>query len=263
MNVYIMTDMEGVSGINRQEQCQSGSLEWRKSRLLVEGDFNAAVEGAVLGGAELIVLNDAHGGGQGNIRLENMSGKARYERPLRGRNMMPALLGEKFQVAFLIGAHAMAGTQDAFLDHTMSAEAWHNYRVNGERHGEIAMFAAYLGEFGVPLTLVTGDEAACHEARELLGKKIETVAVKQGIGRQRASCIVPAEAHDRIRQAAERATALAGKVNPFKFKYPAEVHIEFNRSDYADEAAARPGVERVDGRTVMRTVQSARELVGW
>ncbi len=262
MNVYIMTDMEGISGICRGGQCASGSADWEKSRPLVEAEFNAAVAGAAAGEARRIVVNDAHGGGQGNIRIEEMDDRAEYERPLGGGNMMPALADGKFDVGFHIGAHAMAGTQDAFLDHTQSSGSWHNFWVNGKLWGELAQFAAYMGHFNIPLVLVTGDEAACAEARELLGK-IETVAVKTALGRQLARCMTPGAAHRKIQEAAGRALHLKKKVEPFKVKLPAEVVIEFNRSSHADSAAANPGIERVDARTVRKTAETAREIVGW
>ena len=257
-----MTDMEGISGICRQGQVRTGTEEWKLSVPLAEGDFNAAIAGAALAGARRIVLNDAHGGGN-NIRIENMDERAEYERPLGGGNMMPALLGGGFDLAFHIGAHAMAGTQDAFLDHTQSSLSWHNYRVNGQRWGEIAQFAAYLGHFGVPLVLVTGDEAACREARELLGSEIETVAVKTALGRRAARCLATKVARQRIQEAAGRALRLKDRIKPFQPKLPAEVVVEFHSSDVADSVACSPGVERVDARTVRKTAATARELVGW
>jgi D-amino peptidase len=263
MNVYVMTDMEGISGLNSAEQCRSGKPQWEAARTLMEGDFNAAIAGAAAAGAARIVLNDAHGGGNGNIRVENMDERAEYERPQGGANMMPALNDGKFDVGFHIGAHAMAGTANAFLSHTQSSVAWHNYSVNGERWGEIAQFAAYLGHFDVPLVLVTGDEAACAEARKLLGEEIDTVAVKTGIGRQRARCLAPAVARARIQEAAARAVRLSARVKPFKPKFPVEVEIEFHYSSTADRVACSPGMERVDGRTVRKTASNARELVGW
>ncbi len=261
MNVYIMTDMEGISGIKRQEQCKSNSEEWLRALPLMEAEFNSAVAGAASSGARRIVVNDAHGGGD-NIRLEQMDRRAEYERPVGGGNMMPALLEGGFDVGFHIGAHAMAGTQNAFLDHTQSSVAWHNYRVNGEKWGELAQFAAYMGHFDVPLVLVSGDQAACDEARALLGEQIETVAVKQALGRRHARCLPPAVANERVQEAAARAPHLKDSLKPFKVQLPAEVEIEFNCSSQADGFASLPGFERVNARTVRKIAQSARELVG-
>jgi D-amino peptidase len=120
-----------------------------------------------------------------------------------------------------------------------------------------------MGHFGVPLVMVTGDEAACREARELLGNEIETVVVKTALGRQAARCLAPKLARQRIQEAATRALRLKDRVKPFQPKLPAEVLIEFHRSDIADSVACRPGIERVDARTVRKTATTARELVGW
>jgi D-amino peptidase len=260
MNVYIMTDMEGVSGVSRRDQVLCGSAAWREALPLAEADFNAAVAGAAAGGARRIVLCDAHGGGN-NIRVENMDGRAEYERPIGVGNIMPALAAAKFDVALMIGAHAMAGTQGAFLDHTQSSFTWHNYLVNGQRWGEIAQFAAYLGHFDVPMVMVTGDEAACREAREFLGD-IETVVTKSTLCRQYARALPLAVVRKAIEEAAARALRLAGKIRPLKVKLPAEVRVEFHSAETADGFARRPGVRRLDGRTVGWTANSARELVG-
>jgi D-amino peptidase len=259
MNVYIMTDMEGVSGLARREQCLTGSPAWREAIPLAEADFNAAVAGAAAGGAKRIVLCDAHGGGS-NIRVENMDPRAEYERPAAGKSIMPALATAKFDVALMIGAHAMAGTEGAFLEHTQSSYSWHNYWVNGQRWGEIGQFAAWLGSFDVPLVMVTGDEAACREARQFLGE-VETVAVKTALCRQYARCLAPALARKAIEEAAARALRLAGKIKPFKVKLPAEVRLEFHNADYADGWSRRPGVKRLDGRTVGWTAGTVRELI--
>jgi len=260
MNVYIMTDMEGISGITRRDQVWCGTAAWRESLALAEADFNAAVAGAATGGARRIVLCDAHGGGA-NIRVENMDGRAEYERPVGAGNIMPALAAAKFDLALMIGAHAMAGTQGAFLEHTQSSFTWHNYLVNGQRWGEIAQFAAYLGHFDVPMVMVTGDEAACREAREFLGE-VETVVVKQALCRQHARALPLAAARKAIEEAAARALRLAGRIKPFKVKLPAEVRVEFHTAETADGFARKPGVKRVDGRTVGWTANTARQLVG-
>lgn len=259
MNVYIMTDMEGISGISRVEQTSPPSAPWRESLALLEGDFNAAISGAAAGGARRIVLCDAHCGG-GNLRIDNMDGRAEYERSAGVRNWMPALSGAKFDAGFMIGAHARAGTPEAFLDHTQSSRDWHEYRLDGRPLGEIGQVAAWMGALDVPLVLVTGDEAACREARELLGE-VETAAVKTALGRRFARCLPPAAMRKAIEEAAVRALRLVGRAKPFAVKFPAEVQIEFQRPDAAERLARRPGARLLDGRKVAWTANSVRELV--
>ena len=257
MNIYIMTDMEGISGLSRSEQCKVGSSPWRDALSLAEGDFNAAVAGAAAGGAKKIVLCDGHGA---QFRVENMDPRAEYEQPVSASNWLPAVKAGGFNAAFIIGAHAMAGTAGAFLEHTQSSAAWHNYTVGGKPWGEICQMAATIGQLDIPVVLVTGDEAACQEARRMLGE-VETVVVKTALSRNFARVIAPSLTRKAIEEAAARALRHLGRVKPFKAGFPVEVRLEFNNAELADGAARRPGVRRLDGRTVGWTARSAAELL--
>ena len=59
---------------------------------------------------------------------------------------------------------------------------WRRYFVNGRLMGEIAQTAMLAAHFGAPVLMVSGDEAACFEARQFLGP-IETAAVKRHLNR--------------------------------------------------------------------------------
>ncbi len=265
MRVYIMTDMEGISGIWRQEMVQPSQPAWyEQGRRLLMGDINAAIRGAIEAGAEYILVNDAHGGAP-HIILEEMDERAEYERPNGAADWCPGL-DDSFDAAFLIGAHAMAGTQDAFLDHTQSSASWYNFYLNGRRHGEIGQFAAWAGYYGVPLVLVTGDEAACAEARELLGEDaVVTVAVKKAIGRQFARCIHPARARQMIQEGARKALELvrSGAAKPYTLEKPIRVRLEFYRTDMADPFENHPRVKRVGPREIEMTVDREIDMMNW
>src|SRR5687767_14008086 len=132
-----------------------------------------------------------------------MDSRAVYERPNGALDFLPGL-DESFAGIFCVGYHAMAGTLNGFLDHTQSSASWLNYYLNGRRCGELAQVAVWAGSYGISMLLVTGDQAACDEAHEFF-QPVETVAVKQGIGRQHARCIHPEKAHNFIREGAKRA----------------------------------------------------------
>jgi D-amino peptidase len=66
--------------------------------------------------------------------------------------------------------HAMAGTPDGVLAHTVSGSAWWRLRFNGVEVGETGINAALCGTWGCPVVLVTGDAATCREAQALLGE---------------------------------------------------------------------------------------------
>ena len=64
--------------------------------------------------------------------------------------------------------------------------------------------AAIAGYFHIPVIMLSGDQAACDEIRELQ-PKAETVAVKRLAGKGSSLSISHAEAKSLIRAAAERA----------------------------------------------------------
>jgi D-amino peptidase len=120
--------------------------------------------------------------------------------------------------------------------------------------GELAQWAIVAGNWGVPMLMVSGDEAACVEARQFFDP-VETAVVKHGLGRNRAALVEPVEARGRIREAARRAIALVGRARPMIAEKPMEIVLEYNRSDYCDEVASRPGIERLDARTIRKVTR--------
>ena len=53
--------MEGVAGIVDWSQCRPPGQPYEEGRRLLLGEVNAAIDGAVAGGATEIVCNDSHG----------------------------------------------------------------------------------------------------------------------------------------------------------------------------------------------------------
>lgn len=258
MKVYVMTDMEGISGVSIAEMVQRGQPQYEAARHWLTSDVNAAVAGAFDGGATEVIVNDGHGGAP-HLVLDEADPRALYERPNGGADCFPSL-DQSCACILLVGAHARAGTMQAFLDHTQSSIHWFDYRVNGVSYGEIGQVAIWGGALGVPVTLVTGDEAACREAREELSVPV-TVEVKRAVCRNYARCLHPARAAELIRQGAARAVQLAKETPPFVVPPPLTVEVTFTRCDYADSAAQQPHVERVDARTVRTIVDHGTKIL--
>lgn len=246
LKIYIHTDLEGISGIDSMDMIERSGNRYRECCEHLMADLNAAIDGAFAGGATHVTVLDSHGGGNNFIR-ELLDPRAEYD--TRPNKKWWGILDDSYQGTFFIGAHAMAGTQNGFLDHTQSSQAWHDYSINGRRMGELAQWAVVAGNWGVPMLMVSGDEAACAEARNFFSP-VETAAVKRAVGRNRAELVDLKEARDRIREAARRALALVGKGRPLVPVKPMELVLEYNRSDYCDGAAGRPGIERLDARTI-------------
>jgi D-amino peptidase len=246
IKIYIHTDLEGISGIDSMDLIERSGKRYRECCEHLMADLNAAIDGAFAGGATHVTVLDSHGGGNNFIR-EFLDHRAEYD--ARPNQKWWGILDDSYQGTFFIGAHAMAGTQNGFLDHTQSSQSWHDYSINGRKMGELAQWAVVAGNWGVPMLMVSGDEAACAEARSFFSP-VETAAVKRGIGRNRAELVDLKEARNRIREAARRALGLIGKGHPLIPIKPMEIVLEYNRADYCDGVAGRQGSERLDARTI-------------
>ncbi|HIQ05828.1 MAG TPA: peptidase M55, partial [Anaerolineae bacterium] len=249
MKVYISIDMEGIAGVVNSEQGRMGNPEYERARRLMTGEANAAIQGALAGGADGVLVNDSHGGMR-NLLIEELHADSRIELITGSPKPFSMVQGldETYDVAFFVGYHARAGTAYGILDHTFSGAMVAEVRLNGMPIGEVGLNAAFAGSFGVPVGLVTGDRAVCEEAQALLGDGLQTVVIKEGYGRNAARCLLPQEAQNRIRQAAERACATP--VHPFILDHPITLSLTFVNSAQADMAALIPGSRRLDGRRI-------------
>jgi D-amino peptidase len=167
-------------------------------------------------------------------------------------------IDDSFAAAFFVGFHTMCGVPDGILAHAYISKALQNVYLNGKPAGEIAIFAAVAGQFGVPVALVSGDQALAAEARELLGEGIETVVVKHAVGRFAAKSIAPVEACRRIKAGA--IAALGRRHEPFRPASPVRLEVEFALAHMADMAELVPGSVRSDGRTLAYADDDFREV---
>lgn len=257
IRIYIHTDMEGVTGLDSFEMIQRDGERFGECCELLMADLNAAIDGAIAGGATHVTVLDSHGGGKNFIK-ELLDPRA--EADLKENGKWWGKLDGSYSGTFFIGAHAMAGTINGFLDHTQNSLQWYNYIVNGRKTGELGQWAIVAGSFDVPMLMVSGDEAACVEARQFFGQ-IETAAAKRGIGRNKAELVEATEARNRIREAAQKAVALIGKAKPYKVSMPMEIVLEFNRTDFCESRLSREGVERIDARTIRKVTNDPLGLL--
>jgi len=246
MNLLISVDMEGISGVVKWDHVTSTHKEYDRFRKLMTAEANAAIEGALAGGASRVVVNDSHGG-MSNMLIEELNSAAELISGSPKPFGMMQGIGPDVDAVFFVGYHAAEGTGAAILSHTWSSRAVHEVRLNGQTVGETGINAALAGSFGAPVLLVAGDRAVTEEARALLGE-IETVAVKDGVTRSAAQCLHPDVAQERIRQAAERALKLT--VSPFVLSTPITLRVIFQNALQADQASLLPDSQRVDGCSV-------------
>ncbi len=258
MKIYILTDMEGVGGVLNRSHTMSGGAPYEKAREWLTLDTNAAIEGAIEGGASDILVLDGHGANSAvNLIYEMLHPGARY---VQGTPWVEYLqsFDSSFGAMFQVGAHAMAGTPGAVLEHTMSSEAWVRMRINGVETGEIGLCAAVAGQFDVPFAMVSGDDKACHEA-EQISPGIQSAVVKRGISRHCAELLPMPVVHQIIREKARAAVAKAREMKPYKIEPPVEIEIEYCRNDTVDSIREREGVRKTGARSVLFTGSSVTD----
>lgn len=249
MKVYISADMEGITGTVSSQQVLEDGADYHRFRRLMTQDVNAAVAGAFEGGATEVLVNDSHWK-MINILIEELDPRARL---LSGFHVKPLVMMEgidtSFDLAFFVGYHAMVGRSHGVMNETFWGREMYELRLNGQPIGELAMNAAIAGVFGVPVGLVTGDDALADEAKTLLGE-LETVVVKYARDRWAAVCLPPSVTSDRIRDGARRAVERTSEFSPLSIEGPVRFEIEWTSTAEAASAALVPGSERVTPRVV-------------
>lgn len=249
MRVLIMTDMEGVSGIVVWEQVNGGAPMYEEGRRLYTEEINAAVRGAKAAGATEIVVVDCHGAGGGwtfNSLLPELLDPDCEWVAHHTWSRYTELLEQGCDAALMVGMHAKAGTPDGVLCHTISTTHWRNLYFNGVSVGETGINAALCGHYGVPVLLVTGDEAVCRESKDLLGDGLTTVAVKRGLSRYSARQIPPVRARQMIETGAKQALENLNAVAPYVPAKPTKITVDLGAVDSALKFQGRAGVKIVE-----------------
>lgn len=255
--VYISADMEGTAGIVDRVQTtppwyedSRGAAEYQRAREWMSREVAAAARGALAAGADAVLVNDSHNG-MLNVLIDALPKGCRlisgHQKPL---SMMEGVETEGVFAAFFTGYHARAATAKGILAHTYIG-AVADVRINGVSVGEYGVNAATAGDFGVPVTLVTGDDITIAQTQSLLGEAVVGATVKRAIATMTADSMRPADACELIEAAAAEAVAAAleGRVTPFVIT-DARIDVEWNHQTLADLAEMDPHVERTGDRSV-------------
>ncbi|TMJ02472.1 MAG: peptidase M55 [Bacillati bacterium ANGP1] len=218
MKIYISVDMEGIAGVAVAKHVQPDQKEYERFRRLMTQEANAAVEGALAGGAREVVVSDGHGP-MTNILIEDLHRDARL---LSGSNRLLCQMegiDQSFAAVFFVGYHQREGGGDGILNHTLLG------RIVQEIEAE----------------------------RRLQG--VLVAPVKEGFDRYAGLSITPEKAQAMIREQAREAmdTVRAKRVTPYKVAAPVTFEVEFKRTAPARMATLFPGVERRGPRTIAVT----------
>ncbi len=251
MKVFISCDMEGVAGIVDWSQCRvDGGAAYERGCDLLLGEVNAAIRGAVQGGATGVLVNDSHGA-MANLDPDLIEAPATY---LSGRHKpgyMMQGLDQTFDAAFFVGYHGSISGPPSVLSHTYNPEVISAVRLGDDEVGESGVNALVAGALGVPIALITGDQVTIAEARSVAPDHIG-VQVKTSISRFAAHHLRPAEARARIEEGARAAieAVSAGRMGPPRLPAPPALQVDLQTADMAEMACWVKGVQQTGPRTV-------------
>ncbi|WP_327319024.1 M55 family metallopeptidase [Streptomyces sp. NBC_01235] len=245
MKILISADMEGATGVTWPADVLPGTPQWERCRSMFTSDVNAAVLGFFDGGADEVLVNEAHWTMR-NLLLEQLDERVEM---LTGRHKSLSMVegvqhGDVDGIAF-VGYHAGAGMEGVLANSVTGV--W----LNDVRASEGLLNAHVVAEYGVPVVLVTGDDVACEDALGYAPEALK-VAVKDHVSRYAAVCRTPARTAADIRAAAKEAARLADRQEPVRGG-PFTVAVEFDAEHLAMAATVVPGVARVGERKVAYT----------
>ncbi|NMA44925.1 MAG: M55 family metallopeptidase [Lentisphaerae bacterium] len=267
MKINVMTDLEGVSGVNGvSDNIGNKIVNLPIALAMLTGEVNALAEGLVKGGAGEVLVADGHGGGN-NLDIGQLHPAITLVNIMGILAPISHGLDGSCAAAIQLGAHAMAGVADGYLNHSYNSHAIVSMALNGEPIGEIGIGILKAAYFGVPTILVAGDEAACREARAFVGgRPLTTVATKTGLARYSASNRHPAAVRAELSDAAEQALRELPRYQamPMPSEFVLDVcYMDCNMADTREKI----GAERVDAQTVRHSGQDFfdvyAQFLGW
>lgn len=231
IKIYVNTDLEGISGVFKFDQTREKDTPLNiQACEYFMGDVAAVVRGLRDGGATEVVVLDGHGSQA--VIPDMMEPGAKYitGRPRPGAGNLSAL-DSSFAGMVMLGFHAMMGTPDGVLNHTQSSRTENRYWYNGVESGELAQSALIAGYYGVPVIMVTGDEATTREARKFFGNNIVIVAVKKGLSREAAILYPFEETRQALYEGAKRAISVISSCKPYTIDTPIKVRMQYLNPD--------------------------------
>ena len=248
LKVYISADMEGVVGVVTGDQLGPTGFEYGRFREFMTREVLAAIEAARTAGATEILISDSHGNGE-NLLIEmfpqDVTVVRSWPRPL----MMMQGIDESFDAAILLGYHASTHNPEGVRAHTISSARLADVRLNGRSVSEAGLSAAIAGHFGVPVVMISGDDAAVAEAQAMLGD-IEGAVVKWNYSFHSARTMMPEAAYRLIAEKVQTALRRLDTFDPFVLDAPVTLEVRFKSYRPPEMLAYLPIVDRVDAHTV-------------
>ena len=241
--IFLITDAEGVAGVCRQDQTDPKDAEMRQ---LLTGEINAAVDGLYAGGADEVIVWDAHEGSQ-TLSALTIHPRSKLIIGDLGINMT---LERNYAAIAFIGQHARANRKGGIMAHSYSSLGIQTMLMNGNPVGEIETRAALAGAFHTPVILLTGDQAAADDLHAIV-PGAELAVVKEGFSNYACQSLSADSARNLIRSRATAAMKKIGEIKPYEIQGPVTIQVEYStRNALGVNAHLRPGAEVIDARTI-------------
>ena len=250
MNVFILTDLEGIAGVKDIEYMSRNNEKYVDACRYLSESINSSAEAAFCAGADKVYYLDGHGGG-GNVIEEMITPKIKK---CDIKEWQDLIINGNIDCQVEIGAHARPGTIGGFLDHTLSSMHFFTYKVNGVEMSEYSIHALFCSAYGVPVVACIGDEAACKQAKEYT-PSIFVGAVKKATRRNFATDYPNAD--EILKDTVKTAIENYKTVGLYNMKAPYTVEATFYRTDMCEDVLSKglPGVIRKDARTIAKTIK--------
>jgi D-amino peptidase len=246
--VHISVDMEGVAGTVTGDQLGPSGFEYGRFREFMTREALAAIEAARQAGATEIVVADSHGNGE-NLLIELLPADVRLVRSWPRPLGMMAGIDDSFDAAIFIGYHASTNNPTGVRAHTFSSATLTRVALNGVEMTEGAWSAAIAGQFGVPVVMMSGDDAAIAEVRKVVGH-IEGAETKRSLGFHSASTITPQASYALIGQKVRDALGRLSSFKPYVVQTPVTVDVTFKHYMPSEVLAYLPMFERTSSHSV-------------
>lgn len=259
MKLFISADIEGTAGITCWEETEYGHPRYAYFAEQMTKEVSAACAAADRFGYGIFV-KDAHDSAK-NILPDKLHPSAEL---MRGWSqdincMMSGIDTDKFDAVAFTGYHSPAMSEGNSLSHTMTTSA-HSVKINGKYASEFVINAYTAAMYGVPVIFLSGDEALCESAKELI-PGITTVASKRGFG---SACISyhPDKVCSIILHGMEEALSKDYKKSCL-LTLPEHFSVEITYSDVnnATKYSYYPGIVRLDGKTLLFENDSYKEIL--
>jgi D-amino peptidase len=131
--------------------------------------------------------------------------------------------------------------------------------LNGVEVTEGAWNAAIAGHFGVPVVMMSGDDAAIAEVRSLVGP-IEAAETKQSLGFHSANTLTPEASYELIRQKVKAALNRLRDFKPYALKSPITLDVSFKNYRPSEVLAYLKLVQRTNSHSIRYVGQDMVEI---